>query len=366
MQSRIPIRVGAIGCGAAMELLYAGALRRHEARGWIRVAVLADATEARRAWAATAFPKARVDSDLSRLYVARDVALTIVSSPPPLHALHAVTAMAHGSHVLCEKPIADTVEAATMITASAKEHQRLLGVGMTRRFYPCLAQARAWITEGRIGRVRSYSYREGGVYSWAVKSSAPFKRESSGGGVLLDKGVHVLDSLSWLFGPAGLKSAQDDAWSRGVEGNSVVTLSHQQVEGRVQLSWDQDLHSGFLIRGDQGDLMMPVGPIDVLYHRNPGGDWSQVPLSISWPGDLEATPRTFRQPRNYYDCIDLQLIQVLRAILHGEPVPVGGDAATQTLELISKAYQSATWLEQPWLQREEQEASRLGHWRAGS
>lgn len=366
MPNGIPIQVGAIGCGAALELLYAPALRRLEARGTIKVAVLADASEPRRSWARSTFPKARVNSDVSELYEDRNVVLTIVSSPPPLHAHHAVTAMGHGSHVLCEKPIADSVENGAKIIAAAKKHGRLLGIGMTRRFYPCLAEARAWITDGRIGRVLSYTYREGGVYSWPVKSVAPFCRESSGGGVLLDKGVHVLDSLCWLFGPAVLTGAKDDSWSGGVEGNSVVTLAHQTVEGRMQLSWDQDLNSAFLIQGDQGDLMMPVGPIDILYSRKPGGAWNRVPIAASWPADLSAVPRVFQQPGNYYDCIELQLMQILRAIVHGEPVPVDGAAAIQTLELISQAYKTATWLDQAWLTSEEKVVSQLKHWRAGT
>ena len=366
MSTSIPIPVGAIGCGAALELLYAGGLRRLEARGCIRVAVLADASESRRSWASSTFPGARVDSDLSRLYADREVGLTIVASPPPLHSQHVETVMSYGSHVLCEKPIADTVANGAKIIAAAKDSQRLLGIGMTRRFYPCLAEARAWLMDGRIGRVLSYSDREGGVYSWPVKSVAPFRRESSGGGVLLDKGVHVLDLLSWLFGPAVLVGAQDDSWSGGVEGNSVVTLAHQEVEGRVQLSWDQDINSAFLIRGDRGDLMIPVGPIDILYSRRHGGAWSLVPIAAAWPGDLSAIPRVFQQPKNYYDCIELQLTQMLRAILHGDPVPVDGEAAIQTLELISKAYNSATWLDQTWIPSEEKAVSRMKHWRASA
>jgi hypothetical protein len=57
---------------------------------------------------------------------------------------------------------------------------------------------------------------------------------------------------------------------------------------------------------------------------------------------------------------------MLRAILHGDPVPVDGEAAIQTLELISKAYNSATWLDQTWIPSEEKAVSRMKHWRASA
>lgn len=364
MAAKLPVRICIIGCGAAVEHLYVNPLRRLARSGWVRVVGLADPSERRRGWAVRVFPDARVFAEAAPMLGETKADLTVITSPPPLHADHAEIALALGSHVLCEKPLADTVLAGGRMLASAHTQKRLLGVGMTRRYYPCLAEARRWLQQGRLGRVHSYTYREGGVYAWPVTSDGPFRRASSGGGVLLDKGVHVLDFLCWLFGAGRLIRSEDDAWRDGVEGNSVLQLDHHGVSGRVQLSWDQDLNNGFVIRGDLGELMMPVGPLRDLFFRTQGNRWSPVPTDVRWPADLEASGGRRGQPRTYYECFDYQLVQMLRALVHGEPVPVTGEEGLDILTLIEHSYTQATALTQPWLPPDEKELAGKNHWHA--
>jgi predicted dehydrogenase len=364
MAISLPVRIGAIGCGAALEHLYVNPLRRLARRGWVQVVALADPSDRRREWARGVFPGARVEAEAARVLAETQPALTIITSPPPLHGAHAEIAFQAGCHVLCEKPLADSVAAGGRILDLARQRDRLLGVGMTRRFYPCLAEARRWLQAGQLGRVLAYEYREGGVYGWPVTSDAPFRRATSGGGVLLDKGIHVLDLLGWLFGPAEMIRSEDDAWRDGVEANSIVHLDHRGVAGRMQLSWDQDLNSGFLIRGERGDLMMPIGPLSQLCFRQPGQAWQPVPIQADWPGDLDAAGQVRGTPRTYYECIDFQLIQMLRALLLGTAVPVSGEEGLETLALVDAAYSRAEPLEQPWLPAVEQTLARQRHWHA--
>src|SRR5688500_19555078 len=61
----------------------------------------------------------------------------------------------------------------------------------------------------------------------------------------------------------------------------------------------------------------------------------------------------FRSPSTYYDAIYFQLIQVLRAVLRGEAVPVDGIAALATVRAIDACYRQATPLQRPWLRSEE-------------
>lgn len=362
MTVSLPVRVGAIGCGAALENLYQHPLRRLAKRGWLQVVALVEPSERRRSWAQQAFPGAHVGADGASVLAEASVDLTVITSPPPLHAAHAEVALSLGSHVLCEKPLADSVAAGNRMLAQARSKGRLLGVGMTRRFYPCLAETRRWLQEGRLGRVHSYIYREGSVYGWPVTSDAPFRRATSGGGVLLDKGVHVLDLLGWLFGPAQLVRCEDDAWKDGVEGNSMVRMDHNGVVGQVQLSWDQDLNNGFVICGDKGELMMPIGPLSDLFFRQAGAMWQRVPTLADWPIDLERTSKRRGQARSYYECIDYQLVQVLRALVHGEPLPVTGEDGLATLRWVEAAYGQSSCMPQPWLPAAERDLSVLNHW----
>src|SRR5439155_24496506 len=121
-------------------------------------------------------------------------------SPPALHADHAVAALAAGSHVLCEKPMAIRAADAERMVAAATNARRSLAIGMTRRLATGLLEARALIAAGALGDGVRFVYRDGSVYDWPVSTNAPFSRATAGGGVLIDVGSHAIDYLSALFG----------------------------------------------------------------------------------------------------------------------------------------------------------------------
>lgn len=362
VQKTLPLRVAVVGCGAAVEHLYLHPIRRLTKRGWIKVVAMAEPNASRKAWAERNFSGTRIVEDAVELFSGEQIDLTIITSPPPLHSAHAAVALGAGSHVLCEKPLAETVSSGQAMIQAAEGAGRVLAVGMTRRFYPCLAEARRWIMDGRLGTVRCYSYCEGGVYGWPVTSDAPFRRESSGGGVLLDKGVHALDLLCWLFGSARLISSEDDSLRGGVEGNSILRLEHNGIQGRMQLSWDQELNNSFLIQGQKGDLLIPVGPMRDLFFRTPGQPWNRVPCTVDWPSDLSPDGKRRGSPRTYWECFDFQLIQLLRSLMLGDPVPVNGGEGLEVLGLINQAYGEASPMDQPWLSPAEQDLMNRRHW----
>lgn len=313
--------------------------------------------------ALTVFPLARGGQTPSEV-LDIDIDLTIVLSPPPQHLEHAEQAFSTGSHVLCEKPISDTMAAAGSMCASAAEHGRLLAIGQTRRFYPSLATARRLLADGIIGKVTRYSYTEGGAYSWPITTDAPFRRSSSGGGVLLDKGVHAVDILCWLFGAAEVVANRDDACGDGTECFSQTTLLHGHVAGSLTLAWDQELTNSCLVEGELGDLWFPNGSMHDLFHRGKGGAWRRAPLTVDFAADIRALKR--RRPRVYYECFELQLVQVLRAIIYGEPVPVDGEEALVGLKVINAAYSISTPFIQSWLPENERAEACRRHWRQGN
>jgi len=354
-----PIKIAVIGCGAAFENLYLKPLRRLERRGWGKVTVMIEPNPQRREVAQKKFPSARAVADGGMLSDLNS-GLTIITSPPPLHLEHTEQAMRAGSHVLCEKPIAHSVAAGRAMIAVSDKYKRLLAIGQTRRFYPCLVTAKQWIQTGRIGRVFSYGYHEGGAYLWPVASDAPFRRSKSGGGALLDKGVHALDFLCWMFGGAEVVTHHDDSWEGGTECASETLLDHSGVKGRLVLAWDQEPANGCLIKGETGDLWFPTGPLHDLFHRPKGKTWDRVETRAEFHADVTRDNR--KAPRVYYDCFDLQLIQMLRAIRNQEAVPVDGREGLIPIEIIEAAYECAEPLHQPWLPNAEQKLAHDRHW----
>jgi predicted dehydrogenase len=355
------IDVGIIGCGAAVAGLHGSALRKLESRGITRVVALVDPDRGRTAALGRHFRFASAYATPEEAFSRTAPALTIVASPPGLHAQHAVAALAAGSHVLCEKPMAKGADDAERMVAAASDARRLLAIGMARRMSPSLSEAQSLVSAGALGDAVRFTYRDGNVYSWPVSTGAPFRRATAGGGVLMDLGSHAIDYLSALFGVPSVGAYADDAQRDGVETNCALELVFPAARGLVQLSWSQPLVTGLHVVGTEAEMRLhPLRP-DWLAWRRRGGAWEVRGSGATMPRDVE--PNGERgAPRTYYDAIYYQLIQVLRAVLRGEAVPVDGIAALATVRAIDACYRQAAPLQRPWLPAAEQAQSDDRHW----
>ncbi|MFF0188188.1 Gfo/Idh/MocA family protein [Streptomyces sp. NPDC005244] len=156
-----------------------------------------------------------------RALIARDdVDLVDICTPGDSHAEIAVAALAAGKHVLCEKPLANTVaEAETMAAAAATAlgHGRLSMVGFNYRRLPATVLARSMVAEGRLGALRHV--RVTYLQDWLVDPDFPLtwrlRREVAGSGALGDLGAHIVDLAQFLAGePLGGVSALTETFVR--------------------------------------------------------------------------------------------------------------------------------------------------------
>jgi predicted dehydrogenase len=145
-------------------------------------------------------------SDDWRGVIARDdIHVVDICTPGDSHAEIAVAALAAGKHVLCEKPLANTVEEAERMTAAA-ERAAAGGVramvGFTYRRVPAIALARRLVQEGRIGEVRHV--RAQYLQDWIADPEAPLSwrldKEKAGSGALGDIGAHIVDLTQHITG----------------------------------------------------------------------------------------------------------------------------------------------------------------------
>ncbi|RFU85772.1 gfo/Idh/MocA family oxidoreductase [Streptomyces triticagri] len=151
-------------------------------------------------WAAT-------ETDWRDLVVRDDVQLVDICSPGDSHAEIAIAALEAGKHVLCEKPLANTVaEAEAMADAARRARARgqIAMVGFNYRRVPAMTLARKLVADGRIGAVRHV--RVTYLQDWLVDPEAPLTwrldRERAGSGALGDLGAHIVDLAQFVVGDA--------------------------------------------------------------------------------------------------------------------------------------------------------------------
>ncbi|MCE3553931.1 Gfo/Idh/MocA family oxidoreductase [Pseudonocardia sp. RS11V-5] len=146
-----------------------------------------------------------VETDWKELLTRDDVALVDVCTPGDTHAEIAIAALDAGKHVLCEKPLANSVDEARAMVAAA-ERARARGVrsmvGFNYRRVPAIALARRLVEQGRIGPVRHV--RAVYLQDWIVDPEFPLvwrlQRDKAGSGALGDIGAHIVDLAQYVVG----------------------------------------------------------------------------------------------------------------------------------------------------------------------
>ncbi|ROS78412.1 Gfo/Idh/MocA family protein [Cellulomonas sp. PhB143] len=148
-----------------------------------------------------------VETDWHALLGRADVDLVDVCTPGDTHAEIAIAALEAGKHVLCEKPLANSVaEAEAMVAAAdaAAERGVVAMVGFTYRRVPAVQLARRLVADGRIGAVRHV--RAQYLQDWLSDPEAPLTwrmdKQRAGSGALGDIGAHIVDLTQFVTGEA--------------------------------------------------------------------------------------------------------------------------------------------------------------------
>lgn len=170
-----------------------------------RLAVLGGRDEARAKAAAEKFGWEDVETDWRKLVARDDVGLVDVCTPGDSHAEIAIAALEAGKHVLCEKPLANSVaEAEAMAEAARRARDRGVRamVAFNYRRVPALAHARKLVASGALGEIRHV--RSVYLQDWLSDPEAPMtwrlRKESAGSGALGDLGAHIVDAAQFVTG----------------------------------------------------------------------------------------------------------------------------------------------------------------------
>lgn len=267
--------------------------------------------------------------------------LVVVALPNRFHAEVAIAAAEHGSHVICEKPIAMSLrEADAMIAACRRAGVQLL-YGEELLFAPKYRRVKQLIDGGSLGSVFSISHHErhdGPHSNWF------FEPESAGGGALLDMACHGIELCRWLKGRLPVESVNAVVGNFRheaslVEDHAVVTLRFADgAIATVQGSWavaggiDERLEvigaDGSVVADlARGSAMLVHSQSGVGYAAEKaasGPGWAHVAYEEAWHWGWP------QQLAHFIDCIEGR----------AEPDVTGVDGRA-TLEIVHAAYESA-------------------------
>lgn len=245
----MPIRVALVGhafMGQAHTHAWRTASRFFDLPRDIEVTVLVGRDKTRTESAARRLGIADVETDWRQAVEREDIDVVDICTPGNTHAEIAIGALRAGKHVLCEKPLANSVpEAEAMVLAAeeAVEKGARTFCGFSYRRTPALALARKLVEEGRVGEIRHV--RAEYLQDWLSDEQTPLnwrlEKEKAGSGALGDIGAHSVDAAQWVSGQA-------------IEG--VSALMHTFVTSRPLAGEAEGL-------GGKGDTSAGCGPVTV-------------------------------------------------------------------------------------------------------
>jgi predicted dehydrogenase len=249
-----PFRIAILGSGAVTNVLYRPALA--DVRAEIELVGVADLNRQSAEQLLNEFPSAKFFADYHAMLEQLRPDGVIVALPHFLHKTVSIEALQMGIGVFCEKPMAISSEECDEIEAAVRETGKVFCVNLTRRWFPSVQEIKSLAAGRAFGSLASFEASEGGPYGWPAMSFSFFDRKISGGGVLMDSGVHTLDLLQWWLGPVEVSEFRDDATPNGVECDCIAELSAgfpgENARGSLRMSRSVELPNVYRLQFDRG------------------------------------------------------------------------------------------------------------------
>lgn len=244
-----------------------------------------------------------------------------------------------GRAVLCEKPLATSLEGARRIEAAVRSAGVPFMQSFPKRFDPVSQELRRLVAGGELGRIGMVRIRHGHFYGldpdfgsrWYVNPAL------SGGGALLDEGVHAADFLCWTFGmPESVVATSSSALGLAVEDQAVAVYSYANgMVGEIATSFSFAAGDASIeIYGSRGTALVsgvdlasrditPSGFLKVYRTDQPTREWQVSDL----------VPQFKRGQFHHQNALAF-----VRALKDRQPPPVGLDDGMRALALIESAY----------------------------
>jgi predicted dehydrogenase len=335
------LKVGVIGCGPVAQKGHLPGLTRSSSA---QIQAVADIDQKVLEKTARKFHVPSIYTDYQEMLRAEKLDLVHICVPNHLHAEVALDVMKTGTNLLVEKPLASTISDAEQMVKSAEQQGVKLCEAKQWRYIPALQRAHLLLTEGKLGRlIRATAQWHSDIPLTWSHADWYYDTSKSGGGIVSDIGIHMIDLLLLFGGPVKRISAAggDFLGTMGFDTSVQALLEFQKGgTGILDVSWVGPYANTFDIVATAG-----LAQVDMLYQTMYRASYSRNPLR-----DLFHTIRTIGKttvrvlngdfdnpmPRLYASLID-DYADRIRA--DQEP-PISGQAALDALRVKEAIYES--------------------------
>ena len=321
------LRVALVGCGLISEA-HIRAYKQHADRAHITVCCDIDAEKA--AARAASVGDARVVTSFSEVLADPEIDAVEICTPHHVHQDAVIAAARAGKQIMCQKPLDKTLAGCDAMIAAAHEAGVTLFYGEISRTQPAAVMAHETIAAGRIGQLvgiqATYAHWQGGQY---LSTAWRYDPRITGGGQLLDGGIHSVDIIRNLGGPVAsvacfvnhvrpeLGGEDTAVVNLRFEGGYLGTLFASQAAG----IWFPG--ANLVVFGTEGILTLG-GPHGALaLHRE----------------DLPDRCETLLQDNG--DVFAAMIGRYLDTVVDGMPNPSPGAVGREDLKIVLAAYRSA-------------------------
>lgn len=284
------------------------------------------------------------------------VQAVLITTPHPAHAAPALQAMALGSHVMVEKPLASSLEDCDAMIEAAKKYNVKLAMISQRRLYAPSQRIKRAIEAGKLGRLilgtvtmfgwRSREYYESNAWrgTWA----------GEGGGVLVNQAPHQLDLLQWFMGDI---DELYGCWSNlnhpyiEVEDTALAIIRFRNgALGNILVSNSQNpaLYCKVSVHGSNGASVSVQTDGGAMFIAGMS-TVTEPPINDVWtvPDEADMLAQWQMEDRNFFQTIDttryyhqLQIQDFLQSILEDRAPMVTGEEGRKTVEIFTAIYRS--------------------------
>ncbi|MDG4647893.1 Gfo/Idh/MocA family oxidoreductase [Roseibacterium sp. SDUM158017] len=324
-----PLRIALVGCG----LISLYHLRAWQAAG-AEIVALCDTDRAKAEARGAEFGVSRIHDDAGEMFAEGGFDAVDIAASVGAHAPVARMAADHGVHIMCQKPLTETVAEAEALIVDVGERVRFM-VHENYRFRPHYMTVRRWIDEGRIGAVRHAQISCRGSGLCPREGDVPFLIERQPyltgfrRNLVFETMIHHLDVLRCLCGPLEVVAARLNRLAEGLPGEDTAAILMTGAGGLLATADGCLVAPGYPpLHGDRLEVIGETGTIVMELNRVFVVGAEEEAVEVDLLG-------------RYQECFDTVMAGFVQGLRDGTPFETDRLDNLETLRLMESVYRAA-------------------------